>query len=158
MLSYAEPYVSRRGPLEGRTYLVCDWCELASSNRALRKHTGLTLGSIFLYISFDTDIRMYIHVNNQRVRTSIRIYPRPLAIYLDIHTDIRADVRVELSVLRTSRPGLGERNIICLYSLFLVKHIRYKETYEETRHDSSMYSDGVCVRIGNSYYLHTFDV
>jgi len=46
-------------------------------------------------------------------------YPRPVAIYLDIHTDIRADVRagvragvradvrVELSMLRTVRPGMA---------------------------------------------------
>jgi len=32
-------------------------------------------------------------------------YHRLVAIYLDIITDIRAEVRVELSVLRTVRPG-----------------------------------------------------
>ena len=31
----------------------------------------------------------------------------PETIYMDIHTDIRADVRIELSVLRTVRPGKG---------------------------------------------------
>jgi len=31
---------------------------------------------------------------------------QPLTMYIDIHTDIRADVRVELSVLRTVRPGM----------------------------------------------------
>ena len=32
-------------------------------------------------------------------------YPHPPTTYMDIHTDIRADVFVELSVLKTVRPG-----------------------------------------------------
>jgi len=54
------------------------------------------------------DIRGYIEVNGHWAGGYPYGCPHPLTIYTNISTDIHADVRVELSILRTVRPGLWQ--------------------------------------------------